>query len=101
MSVIQCYAPTNNDKDEEKDEFYETLNGIKSRIPKHDVIVIMGDMNAKMQKQALTTQEWKTSWERTVLGSETTIERELDFCLENNLTVGGTIFKHKDIHTMT
>lgn len=50
MSVIQCYAPTNNDKDEEKDEFYETLNGIKSRIPKHDVIVIMGDMNAKMQK---------------------------------------------------
>lgn len=28
-------------------------------------------------------------------------ERLRDFCLENNLTVGGTMFKHKDIHTMT
>ena len=30
MNVIQCYAPTNNHEDEQKDDFYLQLEGVLS-----------------------------------------------------------------------
>ena len=48
LTVIQCYSPINDDYDEKKDEFYEALNGITTSIPKHDVLIVMGDMSTKV-----------------------------------------------------
>ena len=48
LSVIVCYAPTEDAEDEEKDTFYDELQASVDETPSHDVLLIMGDLNAKV-----------------------------------------------------
>ena len=43
MRVIQLYAPTNNDKEAETEQFYEDLQDLLELAPKKDVLFIIGD----------------------------------------------------------
>lgn len=45
LNVIQCYTPTNEDVD--KDQFYRRLQKILGTFPDRDIIIHMGDFNAK------------------------------------------------------
>ena len=47
-SIIQVYAPTNDAEDESKEEFYEQLQREVEATPRHDVLIVMGDLNAKI-----------------------------------------------------
>ena len=47
LTIIQCYAPTNDSEDDMKEEWYDQLQAAMSKVPQHDVLLIMGDMNAK------------------------------------------------------
>ena len=47
IAIVQGYAPTNDAEPEEKVEFYDTLQSTIEKIPKKDLIIIMGDFNAK------------------------------------------------------
>ncbi|KAK2715872.1 hypothetical protein QYM36_010439 [Artemia franciscana] len=49
VSVIVCYAPTNEADDDVKDSFYETLEAVTKDIPKHDALCFVGDLNAKVE----------------------------------------------------
>ncbi|KAK2716470.1 hypothetical protein QYM36_006823 [Artemia franciscana] len=80
LSVIVCYAPTNEADDDVKDSFYETLQAVTKDIPKHDVLCVVGDLNAKINENG---------------------ELLLDFALNNDLVVGGTLFEHKNVHKYT
>ena len=51
MTLINIYAPTEDKEDEIKEQFYEELQRTQDRVPKHNVIIIMGDMNAKLGKE--------------------------------------------------
>ena len=51
ISFIQCYAPKSNAKDEEMEEFYDTLQETIDSIPNRDIKIISGDFNAKVGKQ--------------------------------------------------
>ena len=48
LSIIQCYAPTNQAEEDDKNGFYEALEKVMEEIPRHDMIYIIGDMNAKV-----------------------------------------------------
>lgn len=37
MTILQCYAPTNEAEDETKDDWYEKLQGAVSKVPQHDI----------------------------------------------------------------
>ncbi|XP_071141829.1 craniofacial development protein 2-like [Mytilus edulis] len=38
MTMIQCYAPTNDADDESKRTFYEKLQSITCKTPRHDIL---------------------------------------------------------------
>ena len=46
--MVQVYAPTNDADEETKDSFYDMLQGVTDEIPRHDMIIMMGDWNAKI-----------------------------------------------------
>ena len=48
LMVIQAYAPTNEAIDDEKDEFYNQLQDSVSSCSRHGMIIVMGDLNAKV-----------------------------------------------------
>ena len=48
MTVVQCYAPTNDSSEDKKDQFYSSLKNMVEQVPTYYVLVLMGDLNAKI-----------------------------------------------------
>ena len=99
LTVIACYAPTENAEEEIKDEFYDQLEEEIWTTPRHDVLMVVGDLNARVGEE-------NTGRERA-MGTEgfgcinNNGKRLSDLCVENNLVIGGTLFKHRNIHKTT
>ena len=47
ITVIQLYAPTSNAEEAEVERFYEDLQDLSELTPEKDVLLIIGDWNAK------------------------------------------------------
>ena len=45
------HAPTEEKDEIQKDDFYEDLERMYLKVPKHDIKVMMGDFNAKVGKE--------------------------------------------------
>jgi exonuclease III len=56
ITLINVYAPTEDKEEDVKEQFYEELQRTHNRLPKHDVIIILGDMNAKIGKEKTFNQ---------------------------------------------
>ena len=56
LTIINIHAPTEDKEEEIKEQFYEELQRIQDRVPKHDITIIMGDMNAKLGKEEVFNQ---------------------------------------------
>ena len=99
MNAIQCYAPTNDSDEENKDQFYNRLQTIIDKCPVKDVNILMGYFNAKIGKD-------NTGYEEVMgkhgLGEiNENGERFADTCALNKIVIGGSIFPHKRIHKAT
>ena len=99
-SIIQVYAPTNEAEVEAKDDFYDQLQKGIDNVPKHDILVLMGDWNAKVGERQFG--------EEGVMGKEALKsvrndngERFVEFCPTNGLVITSTSFPHKDINKYT
>nr|CAH8872990.1 unnamed protein product [Trichobilharzia regenti] len=99
VSIIQCYAPTNNADLEKKEEFYRQLQATMDNTPAGDIKILMGDMNAKLGPD--------NTGRELIMGREALGEMNengelfADFCAFNELVIGGSVYKHKDIHKAT
>ncbi|KAK2706539.1 hypothetical protein QYM36_016540 [Artemia franciscana] len=88
LTVVACYAPTNEADDTTKDNFYNTLQAVAKDIPSHDLVCFVGDFNAKVGSDKSYCPE--------VLGSQGLGEINengillVDFALTNDLIIGGT-----------
>ena len=90
MTIIQCYAPTNDHEEVDKDQFYDALNNTINKIPKHDVCIVMGDLNAKIGEDNSDMEE--VMGKHTIGTINNNGERLLEFCLTHGMTVGGSVF---------
>ena len=99
LSVIVCYAPTEDTADQEKGTFYDELQATVDETSSPDVLLIMGDLNVKVE----TDNQGKAStMGRQGIGDANNNGDSLTtFCQENRLVIGGTILKHKNIHKVT
>ena len=99
LSIIQCYAPTNDSNDRDKEAFYEQLQATFENVHCRDLLLVMGDLNAKVGSDNL-------NFER-VMGREgcgvqnDNGERLVEWCAFNNMIIGGTLFPHRNIHKLT
>ena len=46
-TFIQVYAPTNDAKDDDKEDFFQYLQTAIDKVPKRDFLILKGDFNAK------------------------------------------------------
>ena len=98
-SIIQCYAPTEISSEEEKDDFYVKLQEQIDKTPRHDILLVMGDFNAKIGHE---NDGYESCMGQEGLGERNDNGRRFcDLCLENGLIIGGSVFQHKRIHKET
>ena len=94
VTIIQVYAPTSGHDDSEVDNFYQQLQETIDKTPKKDILVVQGDWNAKVWKDA------QADWGE-VCGPSCNVEtnerglRLLEFATFNNLVLANTLGPHK------
>ena len=89
ITVIQVYALTSNAKEAEVERFYEDLQDLLELTPQKDVLVIIGDWNAKVGSQETPGVTGKFG-----LGIRNEAQQILiEFCQENALVITNTLFQ--------
>ena len=78
-TIIICYSPTNVNEETDLIAFYNKLSALVCSIPKHNVLIISGDMNAQIGKN----DNHKSSIQNS---SNKNGKYLTDFTLENRLT---------------
>ena len=92
IMVIQVCALTSNVEEAEVEQFYEDLQDLLELTPKKDVLLIIGDWNAKVG-----SQETPGVTGQLGLGVRNAAgQRLIEFCQEKALVIANTLFqKHK------
>ena len=98
-SWVCVHAPTEESAEAEKDDFYDTLDMVCSRLPKHDVKVLLGDWNAKLGKEDLFRPSLGR-WSLHDMCNDNGI-RFASFATAKGLAIASTMFPHKNIHKGT
>ena len=80
-----------------KEDWYEQLQAEVDKSPQHDMLLVMGDINAKVRSDNTDREREMGSQGCGTINNNG--ERLVCLCLNNNCARGGTIFQHKDIHT--
>ena len=92
ITVIQVYTPTSNAEEAELERFYEDLQDLLELSPRKEVLIIIGDWNAKVG-----SQETPGVTGKFVLGVQNEAGQSLtEFFQENALVSTNTLFtQHK------
>ena len=96
MNVIHCYAPTNDDEDQVKDQFYHRLQSVIDNFPERDISILMRDLNAKIGSDNIGYEEVMGQHGLGVMNDNG--ERLADLSALNKLVLGGSVFPHRRIH---
>ena len=87
-TTISCYSPTNVSEETKLVTFYEELSSLVRSIPKHNLLVIGGDMNAQIRKNRNNNYSLQNTSNRN--GQHLT-----DFMIENRLTCLNTNYQKR------
>ncbi|KAJ3587612.1 hypothetical protein NHX12_011209 [Muraenolepis orangiensis] len=85
--IIQCYAPSNDAVDDVKARFYDSLNHLLGRVGARDLIILMGDFNAKIGGRNEGYEE--VMGKHGVGKMNDNGEMFVETCVNNNLVIGG------------
>ena len=88
-TIISCYSPTNVSEETELVTFYDELSSLVRSIPKHNMLVIGGDMNAQIGKNGKNKYSLHNTSNRN--GQHLT-----DFMIENRLACLNTNYQKRE-----
>ncbi|XP_068241158.1 craniofacial development protein 2-like [Palaemon carinicauda] len=94
ITIVQAYAPTTDHDDDAVEAFYSQLQETIDKVDKKDLLIIQGDWNAKVGKDAL--KDWKEFCGPSC--NDVSNERELrllEFASYNNAVLANTLGEHK------
>jgi hypothetical protein len=102
ISLIAVYAPINPSKGQKadmdvSDNFYINLQETVDKVPKGDMLLIVGDFNARVGKE-VNQGPGNVVGPHTVDSINENGKRMIDFCNLNSLIVTNTFFQHKPMH---
>lgn len=87
-SIISCYSPTNTTVEQEVIDYYDELSSLVRNTPKHNILIIGGDLNAQLG----TSKNHKFTYHQT---SNRNGEHLENFLIENNLLTANTHFQKR------
>ncbi len=90
VSIIQVYAPTSENTDDEIETFYEDLDQAKRQCRSQEILLIMGDLNAKVGRG----REGNIVGPHGLGTRNENGERWIEWCQENNEVIMNTWFQH-------
>ena len=102
MTILSVYSPTAKAPPSIKQKFSQDLQATLSLVPPRDILVLLGDFNARVGKRDHSSCLWEETLglygldERNDAGEEF-----LELCATNNLTIMNTWFQKKDLHLGT
>lgn len=99
LSVVQCYAPTENADESDKGAFYSQLTQVLDSIHRGDITILMGDFNAQVGNDNKNFESVMGRHGLGTMNDNGTLFAET--CASNALVIGGTLFPHKRIHKAT
>ncbi|XP_072036823.1 uncharacterized protein [Amphiura filiformis] len=90
-TIMQVYAPTTSYPDEDIEDFYDQLQLEINKTPSQDILIIMGDFNAKV---GIDWEPWNGVIGKFGIGEANDRgEKLLSFCSSNSLCITNTLFK--------
>ena len=93
-TIVNVYAPTMANPDENKEAFYNELANTLRQIPQKDKLLLMGDFNARIGRDS---DKWPLVMGKHGIGKcNSNGELLLALCSEFELIVTNTMFKQKD-----
>ena len=91
--LLSLYAPDISKPKEQREEFYEDLQNSVDQKPRDALLIMMGDMNARVGNMPITGVKQRFY--------EAEINENGDFCSINSLRINNTFFNHKTNHKVT
>jgi len=96
---MYVHAPTNENMEDVKEEFYNLLEQNINQIANSDIKIILGDFNTKVGKEEIY---------KPTIGNESSCNetnsngiKMIQFAMSKGFNVSSTTFPHKDIHKET
>jgi hypothetical protein len=98
-SIINVHAPHNGRPDKEKDDFYSLLEKTYNERPKHDIRIVIGDLNAQVGRE----EEFRPTIGKFSMHPESNENglRLINFAAAHKLVISSTVFRRKEIHKAT
>ena len=93
ITLIEVYGPTAAATDEEMERFYQDLSQAVKQVPKRDMLLVMGDFNAKVGRREPSTMSSAVGLYGLGETNEASEQLE-DFSLEHEMALVNTMFKH-------
>ncbi|CAF5118766.1 unnamed protein product, partial [Rotaria magnacalcarata] len=105
ITIVAVYAPINPSNGvkhniETCDEFYKTPQATIDKTHKSDMIMIMGDFNARVGVEQVNIVGG-TVGNHAIDKQNQNDRRLVDFCLFNSFIITNTFFPHKAVHQGT
>ena len=97
-TIVSIYAPTHWASTEVNDKFFDDLQAVISSTPQDDLLLVMGDFNARLGCEDDTDPSWLEVRDSYMFGVgqlNENGEHLLTFCAMNELCIVNTMFAER------